>query len=127
MSALVAGLGCRKGVSVEALCGLVKMALHHAHQKQGDLVLLAVPAFKETANFALVGNHLGVPMVYVDQPALAAVQDRCLTQSSVTERITGLAAVAEAAALAAAGPGAQLLGPRIARDGATCAIARRAP
>ena len=29
--------------------------------------------------------------------------------------------------LAAGGPGATLLGPRLARDGATCAIARRGP
>jgi cobalt-precorrin 5A hydrolase len=68
-----------------------------------------------------------VPLVYVDRPALAQAQQRCLTRSSVAERLTGFGAVAEAAALAAAGPGAQLLGPRIVLDGATCALARRAP
>lgn len=127
MTALIAGLGCRRGVSVEALTGIVTMALHQASQRQRDLVLLAAPAFKEDAPFAMAASRLGVALVYVDQPALAEVQDRCLTKSPVTERLIGLGAIAEAAALAAAGPGAKLLGPRIASDGVTCAIARRAP
>jgi cobalt-precorrin 5A hydrolase len=126
MTALIAGLGCRKGASVDALTGVVTLALHRASQRQNDLVLLAVPAFKEDATFAMAASRLGVPLVYVDQPALAGVQERCLTKSPVTERLIGLGAIAEAAALVAAGPGATLLGPRIASNGVTCAIARRA-
>jgi len=127
MSALVAGLGCRRGVSADTLCSLVAMVLQRTRQSERDLVLLAVPGFKDDAPFAQVAERLGVPLVHIDERALADVQDRCLTQSATTERLTGLGAVAEAAALAAGGPGATLLGPRLARDGATCAIARRGP
>ena len=126
MSALVAGLGCRRGVAVEALYGLVAMALHQAGQLQRDLALLAVPAFKERSGFDLVAQRFGVPLVLVETADLEAMQRACLTHSSVAEQAVGLGSVAEAAALAAAGPGARLLGPRIACDGATCAIARKA-
>ena len=37
--------------------------------------------------------------------------------------MTGVPSVSEAAALAAAGPGARLLGPRVAVGPATCALA----
>jgi len=127
MSALVAGLGCRKGVVVEALYGVVATALHHAGQQQRDLVLLAVPAFKQRSGFDLVAQRLGVPLALVEVEDLEAVQAACLTHSSVAQQAVGLGSVAEAVALAAAGPGARLLGPRIALDGATCALARRAP
>lgn len=47
------------------------------------------------------------------------------TQSAASEGETGLGSVAEACALAAAGPGAKLLGPRVISSDsmATCAIA----
>jgi cobalt-precorrin 5A hydrolase len=43
--------------------------------------------------------------------------------SAVARRHTGLASVAEAAALAAAGPDSRLLLPRISGARATCALA----
>jgi cobalt-precorrin 5A hydrolase len=46
-----------------------------------------------------------------------------LTRSAASQRIAGTLSVSELAALAAAGPGARLLGPRIAVGRVTCAIA----
>jgi len=126
MSGLVAGLGCRRGVAVEALCSVVAQALHRAGQQRRDLVLLAVPSFKQGADFAQVAERFAVPLVLVEDAALQAVQGACLTRSAAAQRAVGLGSIAEAAALAAAGPGARLLGPRIALDGATCAVARQA-
>jgi cobalt-precorrin 5A hydrolase len=54
-----------------------------------------------------------------------AAAQTTLTASSNSEEQTGLGSVAEACALAAAGPGAKLLGPRVVSSDhmATCAIA----
>lgn len=58
---------------------------------------------------------------------LAALLDRkhdVLTRSPRVEEMTGLGSVAEAAALAGAGPQSVLLAPRTATQSLTCAIAR---
>ncbi|HTI02212.1 MAG TPA: cobalamin biosynthesis protein, partial [Acidisoma sp.] len=54
---------------------------------------------------------------------LRGEQGRCLTRSARAQREVGLASVAEAAALAGAGPGGRLVLARIAADGVTCALA----
>lgn len=125
-STLVAGLGCRSGVSVETLHAAISDALGAARRWWDEIALLATPDFKEAENFDLLAERLGLPLVLVRRADLEAVQDRCLVQSAVTERLIGLAAVAEAAALAVAGPGSHLLGPHVRRGGATCALAQRA-
>ena len=55
-------------------------------------------------------------------PTLAAAQPHCVTRSAAAERATGLASVAEAAAI---GAGGVLLLPRLTGAGVTCALARR--
>lgn len=71
---------------------------------------------------APLGRTLGVPVVGVSPP-LPDTPTRSLR--SLAARATG--SVAEGAALAAAGPGARLRGPRaVSPDGlATCAIAEK--
>jgi len=66
---------------------------------------------------------LGFELVFLSREALAAAAPRLLTRSAASQRRFGLASVAEAAALAGAGPRARLLAPRLAAYGATCAIA----
>ena len=58
-----------------------------------------------------------------DQRRLAAMTPRLLTRSAAAHQRFGLDSIAEAAALAGGGPKARLLGPRLAENGATCAIA----
>lgn len=74
-----------------------------------------------------LSQWLGVPVHPIPQDSLARQDTRTLSPRVVAERATG--SVAEAAALAAAGPGARLLTPRVhARDRlASCAIAQGAP
>jgi cobalt-precorrin 5A hydrolase len=66
---------------------------------------------------------LAVPVIAV--PAEAMRQQKTLTRSDRVRTLFGTGSVAEAAALAAAGPGARLRGPRaVSADGtATAAIA----
>jgi cobalt-precorrin 5A hydrolase len=87
---------------------------------------LATLAEKAEALGAL-GQALGLPVVAVPDAAMQA--QATLTQSKRVVARKGVGSVAEAAALAAAGPGARLRGPRaVSADGtATAAIAEGLP
>lgn len=78
----------------------------------------------KAATLAPLGSELGLPVRAIAQDALSAQKTHTRSARVAAERNTG--SVAEAAALAAAGPGARLLTPRVhARDRlASCAIAK---
>ena len=59
----------------------------------------------------------------IAQNALEAADARTLTRSARSMDTFNVHSVAEAAALAAAGPGARLLAPRVAVGPVTCALA----
>lgn len=116
---IVAGFGFRQGVTIAAL----KDALQRAGGVGGVTHLATLEA--KAAGLAPLGRALGLPVVGVADPALQA--QATLTQSGRVQSLKGVGSVAEAAALAAAGPGARLRGPRVvSADGtATAAIAER--
>ncbi|SEO99735.1 cobalt-precorrin 5A hydrolase [Aquisalimonas asiatica] len=85
---------------------------------------LAAPAHKRPAGLLEpVAGRVGLSPVYVTRDQLSAWQPATVTRSRLAEAAVGLPAVAEAAALAAAGPGARLLIPRRTAGPATCALA----
>lgn len=114
----VAGVGYRAAAGEESLLA----ALAAAGGAQG-LDALATIAGKEGGALAALGRRLGLPVVAVCQRDLAAQETA--TVSARVEAITGAGSVAEAAALAVAGPGARLAGPRAVSPDrmATAAIA----
>ena len=65
----------------------------------------------------------GLPITFLTLDAMEPGLVGAITRSSRVKAAVGIASVAEAAALAGAGPGARLLVPRLARSGATCAVA----
>lgn len=116
---IVAGFGFRSETTLAAL----QDALARAGGRQG-VTHLATLATKAPA-LAPLGRHLGLPVIALPTEAL---QDQpTLTRSHRVQVLYGTGSVAEAAALAAAGPGARLRGPRAkSSDGtATAAIAER--
>ena len=116
---IVAGLGFRNGCGAEDIVRLVQAAQAQAGCAAGSL---AAPGWKRDApGLHDAAARLGLPITFIDRAALLAVQPRCSTRSVVAERETGVASVAEGAALAASG--GRLLLPRIAGGGATCALA----
>jgi len=113
----VAGIGFRGAASVTSLLDAIARA-------GGGADLLATAAAKVEAPVArALAAELGVPLRGVPRESLAA--EKVLTHSTRVAQRFGTGSVAEAAALAAAGPGARLLGPRaVSGDGlATAAIA----
>jgi cobalt-precorrin 5A hydrolase len=118
---IVAGIGCRRQVSAAAIVALAQDA---AERIAARLDVLAAPEFRgREAGIAEAATTLGLPIRWIDHAALKGEQGRCLTRSVRAEAEVGLASVAEAAALAAAGPDSRLILPRIARDGVTLALA----
>ena len=118
------GIGCRRGSPASRIGAAVVRALAQAGLAPGRIDILAAPAFKaDDPGIVLAAEELGLPVTFVDRSQLDAVQPLCATRSPAAKEATGLAAVSEAAALAAAGRNARLLLPRMAWDGVTCAVA----
>jgi len=116
---IVAGIGCRRGCPADAIVALVR----EAETRAQPVSALAAPAFKrDEAGLHEAAERLGLPLLFVEDAALAAAQAWCVTRSDAAARATGFASVAEAAAL---GAGGVLLLPRLTAAGVTCALARR--
>jgi cobalt-precorrin 5A hydrolase len=126
MSGIVAaGLGCRKGCPADEIVGLVETAMDRAGLEMSELSGLFAPAFKHgETGVGEAARALGVPLVLIPEPMMKAAEPRAVTVSERVVSLTGLASVAETAALAGAGPTSRLVQPRIATRNATCAIAR---
>jgi cobalt-precorrin 5A hydrolase len=118
---MIAGIGCRTGVSAAAIMALLDDA---ADLGFGRPDVLAVPEFRSGESGILeAAELLGLPILWIARADLKGEQGRCLTRSNRAQREVGLASVAEAAALAATGPAGRLILPRIAAGGVTCALA----
>lgn len=115
---IVAGFGFRQGVRLESLrCALSKASGPRTVDRIATLDT-------KSPEIAPLAQELKLPVVPV---SLADMQQQeTATQSAASQSAYGTGSVAEACALAAAGQGAVLLGPRvIAEDGtATCALAQ---
>jgi cobalt-precorrin 5A hydrolase len=118
---VIAGIGCRRDCPAEAILAVLDRACREALCRAAAL---AAPDFKaDEPGLRLAARHLGLPLILIEASALAAAQSRCVTRSERTLRATGVGSVAEGSALAAAGIGSRLILPRIAGEGATCALA----
>jgi cobalt-precorrin 5A hydrolase len=114
---IVAGFGFRSGATLAAL----HEALARAGGAEGLTHLATVAA--KAGGLEQLGRALNLPVLAIAPEALGT--QSTLTRSARVEALFGTGSVAEAAALAAAGSGARLRGPRaVSADGtATAAIA----
>lgn len=121
---IVAGLGCRRNCNADEIVEVVDTALASHGLAREALSAIAVtagraamPALEEAA------REFGLPLLVPEPAALEKAATGLLTHSLYSSQATGLGSASEAAALAAAGAGARLLGPRVVKGPATCAIA----
>jgi cobalt-precorrin 5A hydrolase len=118
---IVAGLGFRTACTAEELVALIERVGGAAGVR---IAALAVPDVKADASaLARAAASLALEVRSVSRDALIAVQPLCPSRSAAVLDAVGVASVAEACALAAAGPGARLLAPKTASGAATCALA----
>jgi cobalt-precorrin 5A hydrolase len=121
---IVAGVGCRKGVRAADIEAAIVAAFDRADVAASQLRLIATSAAKGgEPGIALAASAIGVPLVLIPLGDLAAAGMRATTRSERVIALAGVPSVAEAAALAAGGPNARLIVPRIAVGPATCALA----
>lgn len=116
---IVAGFGFRAG----ALPGSLWAALDLACQ-DGPMPTHLATAQDKLAALIPLGQALGLPVLGLGRDALRAVQTA--THSPRCHAARAVGSLAEASALAAAGPGARLITPRhVSHDRrATCALAK---
>lgn len=117
---IVAGFGFRGMATVSSLAD----ALARAGGGGAPVAAIATVTDKASAPpLRALAARLGVPVHAIDHAVLAA--QATITRSDASIAAHGTGSLAEAAALAAAGPGGRLLGARaVSRDGmATCALA----
>jgi cobalt-precorrin 5A hydrolase len=118
---VVAGIGFRHATAADEILDLVGHALARQPFLLGSVATAADRA--DEPAIRAVAATLGVPLIGVSAEALIAMDARVVTRSARITATRGVGSVAEAAALAGAGPGATLILPRIASAGATCALA----
>ncbi|GAA4217785.1 cobalamin biosynthesis protein [Sagittula sp. NFXS13] len=114
---IVAGFGCHDGASVASLGN----AYRRARLGQDAVVLATIE--EGLTLLQQLSHEMQTPAVSVSDKYMSLQETK--TQSEAALMARGVGSVAEAAALAAAGPGARLLSTRVmSEDGcATCAFA----
>ena len=124
MSRIVAiGVGCRAGVTAEAIAELARRALAAAGEPEGEARMFTLVEKAGEDGLIEAARRIGAALTPLPLAALRAQAGRVMTPSRKTQALFGAPNIAEAAALAGAGEGGRLLGPRLAAGGATCAIA----
>ena len=119
------GIGCERGASSAELADLVARTLDEANVPGDAVAVLASIDLKaDEAALHELSARMDRPMRFVDAEALAREEHRLETPSEVVRAEIGIAGVAEAAALHAAGPDGALAIPKRKSRRCTVALAR---
>lgn len=121
---LVMGLGAERHTEHAELIALAERVMAEHDLAPAALAAVASLDLKEDeAAVHAVAAHFGVPARFFSTADLAAETPRLRNPSAIVAREVGVAGVAEAAALAAAGPASELIAEKTRSARGTCAIA----
>jgi len=124
---LVMGLGCERHAEASELIALAEKVLTDAGLSPASLAAVASIDLKsDEAAIHAVAMHFGVPARFFTADDLARETPRLRNPSEIVAKEVGVAGVAEAAALAAAGTSSDLIVEKTRSLRGTCAIARAA-
>ncbi len=122
---LALGLGCERDATPVELSELVRSTLAaHRLSPQAVACVVSLDLKEDEKAIHALAAELDVPARFFSAERLAGEEHRLANPSPVVRRAVGIAGVAEAAALAAAGPDAELIVAKIKSARATCAVAR---
>lgn len=121
---IVAGIGLRPGTSELDILACLDQALRQAGVAPTALRLATIASRSREAGLLATARSRNAELVAIPDEALKGYEAACATRSTRIASLYGVGSVAEAAALAAAGPGSVLIQPRIATARVTCALAR---
>ena len=120
---LALGVGCERGIEASELIALVDRVLLENDLAPEAIALVASIDLKaDEAAIHALADHLARPARFFDAARLAAEEPRLATPSDLVRREVGVAGVAEAAALAAAGHDGVLIVAKQKSARATCAV-----
>jgi cobalt-precorrin 5A hydrolase/precorrin-3B C17-methyltransferase len=121
---LTLGIGCERGASSEEISHLVTETLTANRLHPGAVAgIWSIDVKMDEPGIAEVAQSLKVPLRFFPPETLEAETPRLANPSELVFREVGAHSVAEAAALAAAGPASALIVPKAKSLRATCAIA----
>jgi cobalt-precorrin 5A hydrolase len=121
---IAAGIGCKRGAPASDIEGAIRAALACARIDADALdVIATMQAKMSEPSIRAAAEKFGVTLIAVPELELAAANGRVETHSERVTSLAGVGSVAEAAALAAAGPASTLIVPRRIVGAATCALA----
>ena len=121
----VVGVGCARGCSFEEIYELVDNALREANiSPEGVVSVASIDLKADEVAINQMAEALGVPFRLFDGATLEAETPRLANPSDVVFSEVGCHGVSEGAALAAAGPDAELVVEKRKSANATVAIAR---
>jgi cobalt-precorrin 5A hydrolase len=123
ITAMAIGIGCKKGCSSEVIVALVERVIAAASCTGAPAALFTHEAKQSEAGLVSAAKALGLPLVFLDGQVLGQASLRAATNSPRVMAMFGLPSIAEAAALAGAGPSSVVLVARMSDGGASCAIA----
>ncbi|KAA3510550.1 cobalamin biosynthesis protein [Agrobacterium rosae] len=118
---IVAGIGCRKGTSAEAIIAALDEA-SKAHGVKIDFIATA-PIKADEPGLMEAATRLGMAFVVVAQADFEQAGARTITQSATSLKHSGSPSLSEASALAALGPRSRLIAPRMVIGDMTVALA----
>lgn len=122
---LAVGVGCERDCSTAELRALVRETLSDAGLSPASVaVVVSIDVKADEPAVHALADHLGVPARFFPADVLEVETPRLANPSEIVFREVGAHGVAEAAALAAAGPHGSLIVPKHKSRRATCAIAR---
>jgi cobalt-precorrin 5A hydrolase len=125
---IAAGIGCKRGAPTADIEAAIRAALLRADMTADALDAIAtIEAKSAEPGIHAAARTLGVAVVIVPARELVATGERIATHSGRALALAGVGSVAEAAALATAGPSARLIVARLVVGAATCALAASAP
>lgn len=123
---IVAGIGARAGVAAQDVVSLIEAAMSQAKIDRAQLSALATIDVKaREPGLVAAARHLGLEVLGFARDDLPR-ETGGVTSSPQAQRLFGVSSVSEAAALAGAGAGSELILPRIKSAAVTCALARSA-
>jgi cobalt-precorrin 5A hydrolase len=125
---IAAGIGCKRGAAASDIEAAIHAALASARIEADALdVIATIEAKSAEAGIRTAAAKLGVTLMVVPELELFAANGRVETHSERVAVLSGVGSVAEAAALAAAGPASTLIVPRLIVGAAACALAATPP
>lgn len=121
---LVLGLGCERGAPVEEVIALAEEAIRASgHDREALALVVSLDTRADEPAMRAAASHFSVPFRTFDVATLEAETPRLANPSEIVFRRTGCHGVAEASALAAAGPSGRLLVEKRKSAQATAAVA----